>query len=208
MLPTKYLAIAVAAALLPLVSVSSNAQQAKQLTSGTTTITLDSKMVTALAGYGIAVTANSPATLSGSTATFPVVSGGIDFDTLVGVVYQSGGVTFTYAATDTVVTIAQLAIVNALPGQPAQMYGLVIVNNTVFGLYPLFDLDSKGKLTLSGAAATQSNISLTLTSNTTTLLNQAFGFDAFTASESIGIANVNATATSYNPISVHPGDAR
>jgi hypothetical protein len=186
-------AIAVAA----LATLPSQAQEARQLLSGSTSLAVDSGLVTALTGFGVTLSANAPATLTDTTAVFPVVSGGVDQDTLVGVVYHSGGLTFTSTADKIAVTVSQLALVNGIAGQPAQLYGLVIVNGKTFGLYPLFNLGASISLPLSGSVVNLPNIKLTLSSQGAALLNQAFGFNGFSTGETIGVATLQASATSY-----------
>jgi hypothetical protein len=200
----KFLALLAAAALLPLAATPSNAQAAKQLLTGTTSLTLDNGLVTSLTDAGVALSINSPATLASTTATFPVVSGGVDQDTLTGVVYHSGGLTFTAAADSIAVTVSQFAIVNALPGQPAQLYGLVTVNGKIAGLFPLFNLGASATLPLTGSTVTLSNIKVTLSSQGASLLNTAFGFNGFSTGQVIGIASLQATATSYAVPKTHP----
>lgn len=194
---TKLLALLAAAALLPFTATSSNAQAAKQLLSGSTTLALNSGLVTGLTDSGVVLSANAPGTLTGTSAVFPVVSGGMDQDTLTGVVYHSGGITFTAAEESIAVTVSQFAIVNALPGQPAQLYGLVSVNGKVAGLYPLFNLGAHATLPLSGSTITLSNINVTLSAQGASLLNTAFGFNGFSTGQVIGVASLQATATAY-----------
>jgi hypothetical protein len=194
---TKFLALLAAAALLPLAATSSNAQSAKQLLSGSTTLALDSGLVSGLTNAGVVVTANAPGTLAGTTAIFPVVSGGVDQDTLTGVVYHSGGITFTAAQESIAVTVSQFALVNAISGQHAQLYGLVTVNGKISGLYPLFDVSAGVKLPLTGSTVTLNNLKITLSAAGASLLNQAFGFNGFSTGQVIGVASLQATATAY-----------
>lgn len=194
---TKLLALLAAAALLPLAATSSNAQTAKQLLSGSTTLTLDSGLVTGLTDSGVVISANAPGTLASGSAVFPVVSGGIDQTTLTGVVYHSGGITFTASAESIVVTVSQFALVNALHDQPAQLYGLVTVNGKIAGLYPLFNLGAHVTLPLTGSTVTLPNIKVTLSSQGASLLNTAFGFNGFSTGQVIGVASLQTTATAY-----------
>jgi hypothetical protein len=194
---TRLFALLAAAALLPLAAIPSNAQSARQLLSGSTTLALDSGLVTGLTDSGVVVSSNAPATLNGTTAVFPVVSGGVDQDTLTGVVYHSGGITFTASAENIVVTVSQLALVNALSGQPAQLYGLVTVNGKVAGLYPLFNITTRASLPLSGSTVTLPAIHVTLSSQGASLLNNAFGFNGFSSGQVIGVASLQAAATTY-----------
>jgi hypothetical protein len=196
------LAVLALAAFAPLAATPSHAQNAKQLLSGSTAVTLNDTLVAGLTEQGVTITGNAPAALvtsDGTTvATFPVVSGGVDLDTLTGVVYHSGGLTFTSTVgSSVVVTVSQLALVNSIPGQPAQMYGLVVVGGKVYGLYPLFNLTTPLNLPLTGNSVSLPNINLTLSPQAATLLNDAFGFNGFSSGQEIGSAALNAPATSY-----------
>jgi hypothetical protein len=190
----KFLAVLAVATL---AAVSSQAQQAKQLLSGSTSLAVDSGLVTDLGAFGVTLSGNAPATLTNTTAVFPIVSGGVDQDTLTGVVYHSGGLTFTSTAQNIAVTVSQLALVNGVPGQPAQLYGLVIVNGKIDGLYPLFNLGASVSLPLSGSVVSLPSIKLTLSSQGAALLNQAFGFNGFSTGQTIGVASLQASATTY-----------
>jgi hypothetical protein len=196
----KALAILAVAATLPVASSSLFAQNANEFSTGTTSLTLDSNLVTALTADNVTVTATFPATLSGSTAAFPIATGAVDLDTLVGVVYHSGGLTFTGG--NTVVTVSQLAISDQGAGTQPLVYGLVTVNGTVAGLFPLFDVSGPVTLPITGNTVNIPNLTLTLSGQAATLLNDAFDFNGFTNGQTIGVADVSGTVapfTSSNP---------
>jgi hypothetical protein len=190
----RILAILAVAAILPLASSSLYAQEASYFSTGSTSLALDPTLVAGLTDYNVTVTGQFPATLSNNTASFPIAAGGLDLDTLVGVVYHSGGLTFT--AGSTVVSVSELGIVSEGGGTPVLVYGLVTVNGTVAGLYPLFNLNGSVKTPLTGSTLDISNLELTLSSQAAALLNNSFGFDGFSAGEKIGVATVTGTVAS------------
>jgi hypothetical protein len=186
--------------MLPLASSSLLAQNSQQVTSGTTVLTLDSTLVTALATNGITVTADAPATLSGSTATFPITTGSVDLDTLVAVVSNSGALTFTDQ--DVTVIVGQFSIVAQQDTEPVAL-AEVIVNGTATGLYPAFDITGNVTRPATGTAVALTNLNVTLTAEGASLLNNAFGISSFAAGQVFGSASITGSVSPYT--TVKPG---
>jgi hypothetical protein len=194
------LAVLTAAAVLSLAPTSLLAQDASQFSSGTTSLTLDTTLTAGLATDGVTVTAASPATLAGSTATFPVATGGLDLDTLIGVLYHSGGLTFT--STSTVVTVSQFAILDEGGNSQPLVYALVATNGKTNGLFPVFDITGKVALPLTAPTVNITGLSLTLSAEGASLLNSAFATTTFTAGEAVGTASITGTVSGYTSATV------
>jgi len=191
---SRFLAPLVIAALLPLGSMALHAQNAKQLTSGTTTLTLDSNLLLGLQAASITVTPAAPATGTSNSATFPVATGGVDMDTLIGVVYTSGGLTFS--SSSTTVTLSQFAILSQ-PDQKPVMYALVTLNGKVEGLVGAFNIDGNFTNTSSGATLTLNNLTIALSQLGANLLNTSFGGTIFSGGQTVGTANLSGAVSSY-----------
>ena len=187
---SRFLAPLVIAALLPLGSMALHAQNAKQLTSGTTTLTLDSNLLLGLQAASITVTPAAPATGTSNSATFPVATGAVDMDTLVGVVYTSGGLTFS--SSNTSVTVSQFAIL-AQPNHEPVMYALVTLNGKVEGLVGAFNIGGDLANSSSGTSLTLNNLSITLSQLGANLLNTSFGISDFAGGQAVGTANLSGT---------------
>jgi len=71
------------------------------------------------------------------------------------------------------------------------------VNGKVAGLYPLFNITTRASLPLSGSTVTLPAIHVTLSSQGASLLNNAFGFNGFSSGQVIGVASLQAAATTY-----------
>lgn len=190
----RFLAPLVIAALLPLGSMTLHAQNAKQLTSGSTTLGLDSNLLLGLQASNITVTPAAPATGNSNTVTFPVATGGVDLDTLVGVVYTSGGLTFS--SSNTSVTLSQFAILSE-PNQKPVMYALVTLNGTVEGLVGAFNIGGDFTNSSSGTSLTLNNLSITLSQTAANQLNSAFGSSDFAEGQTVGTANLSGMVSSF-----------
>lgn len=117
--------------------------QAAAIVGGTTSVALNTSTLTTLEGAGFSIAPISPATVVGTTATFPITGG----DTSTGLIDHSGGLAFT----DNGVTadIEDFAInLNTDQLTGTLVAGATTVNNFVF-----FDIGSGAALTLDNALA-------------------------------------------------------
>ncbi len=194
----KLIALLAAAAMLPLSSPVLHAQAADQFVSGTTTLTLNTEFVDAIVADGVTPTAAYPGTLSGTTATFPIVTGAIDLDTADAAIYHSGGLTFTSTSAGKTVTISQFGL--ATEGSAGTfLIGVVSINNAVHGLYPLFNITGGVKLPISGPNVNVPNLKLVVSGQLATLLNEAFGTTGFSQGDIVGTIDVSGTVSSFGP---------
>ena len=81
------------------VSVKSKTSQTQLAASGGTALELDPGALQALTSQGIAPGVIAPATLSGTTATFPITGGRVGLDLASGQVRHSGGISLTKGST-------------------------------------------------------------------------------------------------------------
>jgi hypothetical protein len=88
----------VATALIAMLAIASVASAAtpNPITSGTTTLTINAKLLKSATQAGIKITAVKPATIKGSKATFTVTGGTIEAATGAGEVTHSGGLKITW----------------------------------------------------------------------------------------------------------------
>jgi hypothetical protein len=192
----KVLALLAAASIVPLSSPSLHAQAARQFTSGTTTLVLNGEFVSAITADGVTPTPAYPGTLSGTTATFPIVTGGIDLDTAAAAIYHSGGLTFTSTSAGKTVTISQFGLTTE-GSAGTFLLGLVTVNNSITGLYPLFSITGRVTPPLSGPAVNVPNLTVSVTGQLASLLNQAFGVTGFSEGDIVGVIDVQGTVADF-----------
>jgi hypothetical protein len=160
---------------------------------GTTAVTLSGSFGSALAALGIAAGPSKPATavaVPGSlTLRFPIPGGRIDLGTAKADILHTGGIRLTGSAA--VVELSHFIIdTTAAP----VISGVVVLNGTLVGRVPLFDLGlavtppltpaPNGKLILAPVA-------VTLNAGAAAALNTAFGTAGFVGGFPLGTAKVS-----------------
>ncbi|HMZ80736.1 MAG TPA: hypothetical protein PLL06_13620 [Acidobacteriota bacterium] len=163
------------------------------LAGGKTSVTLSTDFVGALTTLGVAPDRVSPAKLKRGIASFPIPSGALDLSTAKGEIDHTGGLTLTAGST----RVQLLNFVIDTTGTTPVLTGLVVVNGTLLGRLPLFDL-ALPALTLpiqpgANGRVTIGNVGVTLTETAAGALNQVFGVTAFVKGFNIGTAVVDAT---------------
>ena len=134
------------------------------------------------------------APLKGRSLRFPIIAGSLDLESAAGEILHSNGISLS--AGETVVELRNFAIDTANEAGPI-LTGLVVVNESVVGRVPLFDLGLPelslplepryriGFLSLRG-------VDLTLTDAAAGALNAIFGVSDFAEGLPIGEASVYA----------------
>jgi hypothetical protein len=177
---------------LVLVLAASAAQaNTKTIAFGRTTVTLSSGFVSALQTLGLTPGVVKPTALEDGKADFPVTGGAIDLDTARGEISHSGGLTLT--AGSTVVRLQSFTIDTT--GASPVLTGLVVVNDSLVGRLPLFNLQLPAGITLPLKPTHEGvlelkGVGVTLTSGAATALNGVFSTNALAGGFGIGTADV------------------
>jgi hypothetical protein len=149
--------------------------QAAAVTGGTTSVALDSATVSALTGLGFSIAPVAPATLSGTTAMFPITGG--DTTTMID---HSGGLSFSKMGTTAGI---ENFVINLTGMQANTITGQLVAGSTMVSGVTLFDIGS--------------GLSLTLDAQLAGDLSAAFGVPNLTGA-AIGTASVS-PITSASP---------
>ena len=172
-----------------------NGQKAVTAYAGATDVTLSSNFVSALKALGVNVGQVNPTMLSGM-ATFPITGGVVDLDTAMGNIVHSGGLTFSGGST----TVRLQSFIIDTTGKKPVITGIVVVDNKVWGRFPLFDLMLPAGTTIplkpKGNTLALSNVGVMLDATAAAALNKAYGVSQFTAGFDIGTAKVVAYVSS------------
>jgi len=195
----------VAAVLSAAAAVGASAQNSVAVQSGVTSITLSTALATTLQNLGVTVGAVSPSVDTNGVVSLPITGGAFDLNTSKGEIFHTGGLTFTKGST--VINITDFLIDTTDDSQAGIttpiVSALVILNGTVVGRLPLFNLGKpagfqlplpltdKVVLNLSGSA-------LTLNATAAAELNSEFGVSTLTGGLSIG--TVNTVVVVGNPL--------
>ncbi len=196
----RYVAALVAAFALTVSAVALAATSTVKVTGGTTKVTLSSGATSALSAAHLTAAAIAPATMSGSTATFPIAKGHINSKDR-GVIYQKGG--FSVSNGTTTRDVRDLTIV--ANGKTAGLYGVtrtgdrrvcarrarrrVCFTRSVFSLVKLANITG---VTVSGTTATGT---AKLTSEAAHLLNKLSSSHTFAAGQVIGSVTVTVSTS-------------
>ena len=165
------------------VSVVAKPTQAELQARGATALALDPGALAALASLGIAPGVIDPATLTGTTARFPITGGRVDLDLGGGTIRHSGGVSLTRGA-----TVVRLTDFDVRLGA-AQLFASVNGGSKV----AILDLDLSGATpTVAGRRITVAGVRAALTQGAADALNAAFETTAFSAGLVLGTATVRA----------------
>ena len=173
---------------LPLGKVVVKAQpsQTQLLAQGSTALALDASTLSALASLGVTPGIIGPATLSGTTASFPITGGKANLDLSAATVTHSGGLSLTAGAT--VVNLTDFDIVVGSGG-----IRLLATVNGATGKVPIADLTLGGAPQVSGRTITLSGVAVKLSAEAAAALNAAFKTTALAAGVPLGTATVTAT---------------
>lgn len=131
---------------------------------GNTELALDGGTLAALQGLGVAPGIIAPATLAGTTASFPITGGKVNARTLAGSITHSGGISLTAGATRVELTNFDIQLPKLLlqvnGGSPA----------------PAVDLDaSNAQVSVSGRNVTVANVVAKVNAAGASALSGAFG---------------------------------
>jgi hypothetical protein len=186
---------ACAAALIALPTNHAAAQKAVTAYAGATDVTLSNNFVSELKALGVNVGQVNPTMLSGM-ATFPITGGVIDLDTAMGNIVHSGGLTFSGGTT----TVRLQSFIIDTTGKKPVITGIVVVDNKVWGRFPLFDLvlppGTAIPLKNKGNTLALANVGVMLDATAAGALNKAYGVSQFTAGFDVGTAQVTAYVSS------------
>jgi hypothetical protein len=184
--------VILAAALLPVAA----SAQTRQLARGATSVELSDDFTGALTTLGVMAKPIRPGSADGNVVRFPVTAGELDPENAHAEVFHSGGLQLQ--ANDVKVRLLNFTIDTT--GAKAVLTGAVIVNGSLVGRLPLFDLslpsltlpldlgqDRVTRLTVPGVAVTLSDAAAGA-------LNQVFNVSAFTGGLNIGTATVDTLA--------------
>jgi hypothetical protein len=153
---------------------------------GATALAIDPGALSALASLGIAPGVIAPATLAGTTASFPIAGGRADLDLGAGVIRHRGGISLTKGS-----TVVRLTDFDVRLGSAPQLFASI---NGAASKAAILDLDLSGVTPqVSGRTITLAGVGATLTPGAATALNGAFSTTAFTAGLVLGRATVRAT---------------
>jgi len=168
------------------VSVKSKTSQAELAASGGTALELDPGALQALTSQGIAPGVIAPATLSGTTATFPITGGRVGLNLASGHVRHSGGISLTKGS-----TVVRLTDFDIRLGAAPQLFAAL---NGGASKVAIIDLDLSGAMpSVSGRDIAVPGVVAKLTQGAADALNQAFGTTAFTGGLVLGRATVTAS---------------
>ena len=168
------------------VNVRSRTGQAELAEEGGTGLEIDPGALQALTGQGIAPGVIAPATLSGTTATFPITGGRVGLDLASGTVRHSGGLSLTKGA-----TVVRLTDFDVRLGSSPQLFAAL---NGGASKVAILDLDLSGaQPSVTGRDVTVPGVVARLTQDAADALNQAFATSAFSGGLVIGRATVTAS---------------
>jgi hypothetical protein len=165
---------------------------------GATTVALSPQLLGALQSLNVAPGAIAPgklvATPRGIRAWFGITTGAVDLGSasntpITAEIAHEGGLSFTAGGTR--VELSSFAIEIESGGN--LLTGLAVVNDTLVGRIPLFDLDlANAGISRAGNVLKASDVAATLNKDAASALNQIFGVTAFVEGLPIGTAEVRA----------------
>jgi hypothetical protein len=169
------------------VTVRSETNETELAATGATALAVDAGALQALTSLGIAPGVIGPATLEGTTASFPITGGESELDLDPALVRHSGGLSLTKGAT--VVRLTDFDIVLGGEAGPQLLASLNGGEEKV----AILDLDLTGVTpAVQGRAITVPGVTAKLSAGAAQALNQAFGTTAFAAGLVLGKATVSA----------------
>ena len=166
------------------VSVRAVPAQTELRARGATALALNPDALAALGSLGIAPGLIEPATLTGTTASFPITGGRVDLDLGGGTIRHSGGISLTRGS-----TVVRLEGFDVRLGDAPQLFASVNGGSKV----AILDLDlSAATPEVSGRRITVGGVGAALTQGAADALNAAFATSAFSAGLVLGTATVDA----------------
>ena len=169
---------------------------------GTTSVALDSGFLSAITSLKLTPGVVAPATLTGTTVSFPITGGKVTVykkgkvtPYVQGTVTHTGGLTLKGGSTT--VTLQNFVID---PGNNSKLTGEVLANGAVaVKSAKLFDLDGSTLKTptvdSSTGVATLTGTTVKLSSDAAALLDKTFGTTAVKGGTVVGIATIKANST-------------
>jgi hypothetical protein len=168
------------------VAVTARPAQTELAATGATALAIDPGALRALSSQGIAPGIVGPATLSGTTASFPITGGGANLDLSGGIVRHAGGISLTKGS-----TVVTLTAFDVRVGATPQLFASI---NGGASKTAVLDLDLTGVTpAVSGRTITLAGVTARLTPGAANALNSSFGTTAFTPGLVLGRATVTAT---------------
>ncbi len=165
---------------------------------GATTVALSPQLLGALQSLNVAPGAIAPgklvATPRGIRAWFGITTGAVDLGSasntpVTAEIAHEGGLSLTAGGTR--VELSSFAIEIETGGN--LLTGLAVVNDTLVGRIPLFDLDlANAGISRAGNVLKASDVAATLNKDAANALNQIFGVTAFVEGLPVGTAEVRA----------------
>jgi hypothetical protein len=165
---------------------------------GATTVALSPQLLGALQSLNVAPGAIAPgklvATPRGIRAWFGITTGAVDLGSasntpITAEIAHEGGLSLTAGGTR--VELSSFAIEIETGGN--LLTGLAVVNDTLVGRIPLFDLDlANAGISRAGNVLKASDVAATLNKDAANVLNQIFGVTAFVEGLPVGTAEVRA----------------
>lgn len=150
---------------------------------GATDLALDGGTLAAVVGLGVTPGIIAPATLAGTTASFPITGGKVNAKTLAGSITHSGGLSLAAGATRVELTDFDIQ----LPSLLAKIGGGTPT--------AILDLDaSAAKVAVSGRNVTVSGVVAKINTAAAGALGGAFNTTAITAGTTLGVATVKGEA--------------
>lgn len=169
------------------VTVRSETDETDIARTGATTLAVDPGALRALTSLQITPGVIGPATLEGTTASFPITGGEAELDLAPAIVRHAGGLSLTRGAT--IVGLTDFDISLGGPGGPQLFASLNGSKEKV----AILDLDLTGVTpAVDGRAITVAGVTAKLTAGAAQALNQAFGTTAFGGGLVLGSATVSA----------------
>lgn len=175
---------------LPLMSAAAPTETTR---GGATTVALAPEFLGALQTLQVAPGAIAPGKLVATTrsvrAWFPITTGAVDLGTLKAEIAHEGGLSLTAGGTRVELTSYAIEIESG----GSLLTGLAVVNDTLVGRIPLFDLDlAAADIDRKGNLLEVDGVNATLNGTAATALNAIFGVTAFQQGIPIGTAKVRA----------------
>jgi hypothetical protein len=175
------------------VSVASTAYAAPTagLLSGYTSVKLDAGFTAALTSLSVNLGTLPKSGVYQGQAYFPIVAGAIDLANAKGEIAHAGGLTLTAGATRVELSDFVIDTFGAAP----VLTGLVVVDDSIVGRIPLFDLTLPPGFAVPltadrGRFVTLNNVGVKLNPTAATALNGVFKVTAFAGGFTIGTAKV------------------
>jgi hypothetical protein len=169
------------------VRVQAEAAETELLAEGATALAIEPAVLQALAGQGITPGVIGPATLSGTTASFPITGGRAALDLSAATVTHSGGLSLTKGSTVVQLTDFEIRVGSGAPQLFATLNGgaakVAIIDLDLAALQP----------SVSGRSVTLGGVVAKLSQGAADALNGAFGTTAFAGGLTLGTATVSAS---------------